>query len=52
MGKDKRGQTASQCSVCGTNRTCQICGGLGHWESKPEIPCGHCNGSGFCSVNR
>jgi hypothetical protein len=51
MPKDKAGKQASQCSTCGTNSTCQVCGGSGHWASKPEVSCTHCNGSGSCPIN-
>lgn len=36
------------CPTCGDNSTCQVCGGSGHWHSKKEVQCGHCNGSGNC----
>lgn len=39
------------CATCGTNKTCQNCGGTGHWHTKPEVPCGHCSGSGACPNN-
>lgn len=51
MGKDKKGQTASECNSCGTSRTCGVCGGKGHWETRPDIKCSHCNGSGSCPIN-
>lgn len=52
MGRDKAGKTHTVCASCGTGPVCGVCGGLGHWESKPEIKCSHCAGSGRCPLAR
>ena len=49
MGKDKRGKTASECTTCGTHRTCQVCQG-GRWHTK-NVECTHCEGTGICPIN-
>lgn len=51
MGKDKVGKTASSCNSCGTNSTCQVCGGSGHWATNKDIDCSHCGGFGKCPIN-